>query len=154
MSEQIEIEIIVDDSQLKESKREFEDFQKESTNIIKTVEDDTGAAFNKVVSMARGSYLLSLGMIKAAGVSVTYFFRSMVSAAFSTVSMLKAISLGKAMTTQNWVQFGLEMAQLGLATAAIVAASMKKEDVSRGLMGAKMSLMGVQQLIGSLDMII
>ncbi len=75
----------------------------------------------------------------------------MISTAFSVIAMYQAISLSKAMTTQNWVSFALEMLQFGLATASIITASLGESDVSRSLMGAKMALMGVQQLMGSMD---
>ena len=150
MGESIELVIDVEElrRQLQEVNQEVEDTKENSIDVIEEVKESSAAAFNQVLSMARGSYLLALGTVKAFGGSVTYMFRSMVSTAFATIAALKAISLGKAMTTQDWFSFGMEMMQLGLATAATIAAEQGQMAVGRSLMGAKMSLMGLSQLIG------
>jgi len=151
MPDSIEIEIIVDDSDLLEAEKDIEEFEETSHQVIDEVDNRTRESFNKVLSMARGSYLLALGAVKAFGGSISYMFRSMVSAAFTTIAAYKAISLGKLMTTGDWISFGMEMAQLGLATAATIAAQAGAQDIGRSLMGAKMSLMGLNQMIGMIN---
>ena len=133
---------------LEAHRKEVEDASNET---IEEVEVASSASFNRVISMARGSYLVSLGMVKAMGGSVSYMFRSMVSAAFATIAALRAVSLGKAMTTRDWLSFVMEMGQLALATSATIAAELQQQQIGRDIMGAKLSLMGLQQLIGALS---
>ena len=51
----------------------------------------------------------------------------------------------------DWFSFAMEMGQLGLATAATIAAELGVQDIGRQLMGAKMSLMGLNQFIGAIN---
>lgn len=150
MSETIELVIDIEElrRELQEVNQDVENTKENATEVIGEVEEKSGAAFNEVLTMARGSYLIGLGMVKAMGGSVTYMFRSMVSGMFATIQALKAVALGKAMTTMDWVSFAMEMGQLGLAMAATVLAEQGYMDIGRGVMGAKMSLMGLNQLIG------
>lgn len=151
MVEPIDLEIHVDDTELEEAEEKLNAFEIRSHEVIHKTDKATTASFQQVVSMARGSYLLALGTVKAFGGSVSYMFRSMVSAAFSTIIALKAVSLAKAMTTMDWISFAMEMGQLGLATAATIAAELGAQDIGRSLMGAKMSLMGLSSLIGAIN---
>lgn len=153
MSENIELIIDIEElrRQLQEVNQEVEDTKENAVEVIEEVEESSGAAFNQVLTMARGSYLLALGTVKAMGGSVTYMFRSMVSGMFATISALRAVALGKAMTTMDWVSFAMEMGQLGLAMAATILAEQGQMAAGRAIMGAKMSLMGLNQLIGVLS---
>jgi len=150
MAETIELVIDVEElrREIAEVNQDVENMKENAEEAIQTVEAQSTAAFQEVLTMARGAYLLSLGTVKAMGGSVTYMFRSMVSGAFATISALYAITHAKLLTTKDFVSFGLEMAQLGLAVAATIAAQAGQQAAGRSLMGAKMSLMGLNQLIG------
>ena len=150
MSEKIEITLTAEElfRYLEEVDQRVQETEENAIEVIEDVEEKSGDAFNQVLTMARGSYLLALGTVKAMGGSVTYMFRSMVSGMFATISALKAVALGKAMTTMDWVSFAMEMGQLGLAMAATILAEEGQMAAGRGIMGAKMSLMGLSQLIG------
>ena len=150
MSEKIEITLTAEElfRYLEEVDQRVQETEENAIEVIEDVEEKSGDAFNQVLTMARGSYLLALGTVKAMGGSVTYMFRSMVSGMFATISALKAVALGKAMTTMDWVSFAMEMGQLGLAMAATVLAEQGAMAAGRSVMGAKMSLMGLSQLIG------
>lgn len=150
MSEKIEITLTAEElfRYLEEVDQRVQETEENAIEVIEEVEEKSGAAFNQVLSMARGSYLLALGTVKAMGGSVTYMFRSMVSGMFATISALKAVALGKAMTTMDWVSFAIEMGQLGLAMTATFLAEQGLMKAGRQIMGAKMSLMGLSQLIG------
>lgn len=150
MADSIEIEIVIDDSDLKESQKNIEEHNKEAKKILAEIEKKRRKSFNHVLNMARASYLIGIGVVKAMGISVPYMFRSMISASFATIAALKAVALGKAMTTMDWISFAMEMGQLGLATAATVAAQVGQQEIGRSLMGAKMSLMGISTLISNL----
>lgn len=150
MADSIEIEIIIDDTDLEEAKEDIKEYEETSTKLIDKVNQETQESFNKVLAMARGSYLVALGTLKIFGGSVSYMFRSMISGMFTTITALKAIALGKAMTTMDWISFGLEMGQLGLSLAATIAAEEQQMELGRSLMGAKMGLMGISQLIGNM----
>lgn len=151
MSEKVEITLTAEElfRYLDLVDQRVEETEEKAEIVIETVEAKSAAAFNTVIAMARGTYLMSIGMVKAMGGSVTYMFRSMVSGMFATITALKAVALGKAMTTKDWLSFAAEMGQLGLAMAATIAAEMQQQQMGRALMGAKMSLMGLQQIIGS-----
>ena len=150
MSERIEITLTAEElfRYLEEVDQRVQETEENAEIVLEAVKEDSSAAFNQVLSMARGSYLLSLGMVKAMGGSVTYMFRSMISGMFATISALKAVALGKAMTTMDWISFAMEMGQLGLALTATVLAEQGQMAAGRAIMGAKMSLMGLSQLIG------
>ena len=150
MSESIELIIDVDvlRRELAEVNQEVNDTEEKAGRVIEEVENRSREAFNDVLSIARSSYIIALGTVKAMGGSVSYMFRSMVSAAFTTIHALQALALGKAMTTSDWLSFTMEMAQLGLALGATIAADLGQQEIGRSLMGAKMSLMGLQNLIG------
>ena len=64
MSEKIVIIVEVDDSQLRQTEANVQTFEKESHTIIDEVDNRTRRSFNQVVNMARGAYLLGLGMVK------------------------------------------------------------------------------------------
>ena len=150
MSEKIEITLTAEElfRYLEEVDQRVKETEENAIEVIEDVEEKSGDAFNQVLTMARGSYLLALGTVKAMGGSVTYMFRSMVSGMFATISALRAVALGKAMTTMDWVSFAMEMGQLGLAMAATILAEEGQMAAGRTIMGAKMSLMGLSQLIG------
>ena len=150
MSEKIEITLTAEElfRYLEEVDQRVQETEENAIEVIEDVEEKSGDAFNQVLTMARGSYLLALGTVKAMGGSVTYMFRSMVSGMFATISALRAVALGKAMTTMDWVSFAMEMGQLGLAMAATILAEQGAMAAGRSIMGAKMSLMGLSQLIG------
>lgn len=150
MSERIEITLTAEDliRYLEQVDSRIEETEENAEQVITEVDKRTAESFNRVLTMARSTYLMSIGMVKAMGGSVTYMFRSMVSGMFATIHALKAVALGKAMTTGDWISFAMEMGQLGLAMAATIAADLGQQKIGRGLMGVKMSLMGLQQMIG------
>ena len=152
MGERIEITINAEEvfRVLQQADAKIEETEEKADQIIDEVDKRTADSFDQVLNMARSSYLIGMGMVKAMGGSISYMFRSMVSAMFTSIHALKALALGKAMTTQDWFSFAMEMGQLGLAISATIAADMDQQALGRRVMGAKMSLMGLQSMIGAI----
>jgi hypothetical protein len=153
MGERIDITIEVDDSDLQEAKADVEEFETESQRIIENVDQETKRSFNQVLSLARGAYLVGLGMVKAGGESVSYFFRAMISSFFGAVSilqpLLQAILHAGAATLNPYMvaQAVLGLASLGVSIGAAVSAEAGNQDLARGLRGLDMTILGFQQLI-------
>ena len=150
MTDNIEIEVIVDDSDLRETQRDVEVFEKESHAILDEVDERTEYSYQQVLNAARGAYLIGMGLMRSTGESVSYFFRAMISAAFGAASILGPLITAKGFATQDYVGAGLALVSLGSSIAAAIAAQAQQEDIARGLRGVDMALLGLQQLIGTI----
>lgn len=148
MSDEIEVKIVVDDSDFKESHRERTKIIKTDHILLDEVDERSAESFMQVLSMARSAYTVGLGLIKMGGESISYFFRSMMSAAFGAIAILKPLLSAEAMVPGMQVTAALGLFELGVAVAAMVAAEMERTDIARGFRGAAMSLGALSQLIG------
>lgn len=157
MGERIELEI---DGQkllqeIYKTEQEAQRVSAEAHTILNEVDERTRISFNNVLNAARGAYLVGIGLTKAGGESISYFFRAMISAAFSTAAILgpqlqAALAKGEA-TYDPWAiaQAVFGMISLGTSIGAAVAAQQQQMDIARSLRGADMALLGIQQLIGT-----
>lgn len=137
--------------ELDELEEHVEEVQEAKDETVEIVDRDLSVSYEKCLNMARGAYLVGLGMVKATGATVSYFFRAAVSAVFATATMLKPLLLGRALATGDWISFGVGMTSLGIAIASAVAAQAKDSELARGLRGVDMAMLGLQQLIGTFD---
>ena len=137
--------------ELNELEAHREEVESDVEETVQEVDTSLADSYTKCLNMARGAYLVGLGMVKSTGATVSYFFRAAISAVFSTAAMLKPLLFAKAITTGDWVNFGIGMASLSVAIASAVAAQAKQSELARGLRGIDMSLLGLQQLIGMMN---
>lgn len=150
ISEQIEISIDAEDllHDLEEVDRKVEQTEANANEVIAEVEESTRSAFTQTLNMARNAYTIGLGIVKATGVSVSYFFRSMMSAAFGAISILRPLLTAEAVTPGMQAQAIIGFAELAVAIAAVVAAQLEQSEIARGFRGAAMAISGIQSLIG------
>lgn len=145
----INIEIRTDEGhkdldELKDHAEKVKDFKDE---VVDEVDKDLSVSFRKTLNIARAAYTIGLGMVKTTGASVSYFFRSMISAAFGAVQMLAPLLTAKALATGDYISMALGFAELSVAIAATVAAQAQETEVARGFRGAAMTLGGLSQMI-------
>jgi hypothetical protein len=149
MSEEINIHIHIDDTEVEETDKKVEELQSKAAKVTEDVEREANISFNKVMLMARGSYMMMAGLIRASGGAVSSIFRMTVSAAISTVAVLTPLLQAEAVTPGMQIQAAIGLTNLGLATAAIIAASTKQAELSHQLMGITTSLHGISMMLGS-----
>lgn len=128
--------------------------QQNVQTVVEQVDKEISATYLKTVNLARNAYTIGLGLVKAGGGSVSYFFRSMISAAFGAIAILTPLIAAEAVTPGMQIQAALGSIELGVAIAATIAATIEQSEIARGLRGAAMSLGAIQSLIGSLDYVI
>jgi len=150
MTDNIEIEVIVDDSDFKQKDAEIKQEIAADNLLLDEVEKRSQASFQQVLSLARGAYLVGLGMLKSTGESISYFFRAMISAVFSTATVLYPLITAKEWATWDVIGGAMAIASLGTSIAAAVQAQAQETEIARGLRGIDMSLLGLQQLIGTI----
>lgn len=150
IGERIDVIIEVDKSELEQAKVDVDNFDKKSNEIIETVDKKSRESFFHVLTQARAAYTVGLGLIKASGVSVSYFFRSMMSAAFGAISIMTPLLTAEAVTPGMQWAAALGFAELGVAVAAVVAAQMEQSEIARGFRGAAMALGGIQSMLGNM----
>lgn len=154
MGEKIDIIVEVDDSELKDAQREIDQFESDSTAVIKNANDSSRDSFMHTLSMARSMYTIGLGIVKATGTTVNYFFRSMISAAFGAIQLIGSILTAESFVPGMAIPAALGLAELGVAIGATIAAQNEQADLARSLRGVAMSLGGVNQLIGNMYFIV
>ena len=70
ITENIEIEVTVDTSELDEAEAKSKKVLAETKETIEEVENQTKISFNKVMLAARGAYMMAAGIIRATGGTV------------------------------------------------------------------------------------
>ena len=150
MSEKVDITLSAEDllQYLEHVNEEIDATEKKADIVIKETRERSQAAFTQVLNAARGTYLLTLGAVKASGETMSYFFRAAISSTFATITMLEPLLLGRAMATSDWVSFAIGMASLATSWTAAIAAQLGAEEFGRSMRGIDMSMLGIQQLIG------
>lgn len=133
--------------ELKDHAEDVKDFKDE---VVDEIDKDLSASYMKCLSLARSAYTIGLGMVKATGVSVSYFFRSMISAAFGAVQMLAPLLTARALATGDYISMALGFAELSVAIAATIAAQAQEGEIARGFRGAAMTLGGLSSLLGQI----
>ena len=157
MPEDIEVKVVVDDTEFKAKHKEIIQTVAVENKLIEEVDKKAGESFATVLNMARGAYLLVLGMVKSTGASVSYFFRSMISSVFSTISMLHPLFLAmKAGGIGTMNPLMIAQASFGLfSLAASISAAYQAErgytETARGMRGLDMSLLVLQQLLQNMN---
>lgn len=157
MSEEKKIEIILSAEELIKALMEVQLAAQQTEEIVDEVveesDDKISKAFMKTVALARSVYTIGLGMLKASGVSISYFFRSMISAGFGAVSILGPLlqayfHAGLAgMDPFMVAQAVMGMGELSVAIMAMISAQGKSTEIARELRGAAMMFSGFQSLL-------
>ena len=118
--------------------------------VLNEIEKKTQESFNQVLNMARAGWNITQQVVKIAGGSIDSLINLSISSALSMISVYQTISAGKAMTTQNWVQFGIEMGLWASAIAQVGMAGQLKEQFEKGDMIMR-SFQSISSYIGSIN---
>jgi hypothetical protein len=137
-----------------EAERDIEEVQQkieETSEMWKEakeeIDDGMHQAFLQTINLARSAYTVGLGLVKSTGASVSYFFRSMISAAFGTIAVLEPLLVAKSLATYDYISMALGTAELAIAIGAVIAAEAEQTKIARGFRGAAMTIGGMSQII-------
>jgi hypothetical protein len=139
-TEEAERDIAAVNDQIKQTSEDWEKTKEK-------VDEEMRESYRKTISLARNAYTIGLGLVKSTGASVSYFFRSMISAAFGAIAILEPLLTAKSLATYDYVSMAIGMAELGVAIAAVIAAEAEQSKIARGFRGAAMSLGGLSQML-------
>ena len=149
MVDDINIRIHIDDSELKTAKAEAEEYEEETPKMIEDVETKAKVSFRQVMLMARGAYMLTAGIIRATGGTVSTMFRMAISAFISAAAVMYPLLSAQAMLPGQQIQAGIGIGNLMIALMAIEAARTQQEGMARQLMAINTSLHGMSMMLGS-----
>ena len=91
------------------------------------------------------------GVVRAAGGTISTTLRAAASAAFGVANVLIPLLTAKAITTMDWVTFGLGMAQVTAGLIAAGAASIEAEKIEQGANVGMGMLGGINAIVGGLN---
>jgi len=149
MSEEIKVIVDVEDEFKKLD--ELDAKAQETKAVVNQVVEETNVSikdsFNQVVGWARTAYTIGLSMVEASGISVSVFFKSLISASFGAIAILGPLITAKGLGTFDYVSMGLGLAELGLAISATIAAQAQQTKLAGGLRAATGQLGAISSLI-------
>lgn len=148
MVDKIDVIVEVDTSELEEAELKAQEILEEADKVTEEVQQKAKMSFNQVMLMARGAYMVTAGLIRATGGTVSTVFRMVISAAISAVATLYPI-LTAQLTTPMAIQASIGLINLGIAGIAIDAAIRKQAELSRGMMAINTTLHGMSMMVGS-----
>jgi len=132
-------EIQISTEEAKAKLRELEQIRKAEAESI-----------NNVTDMARLAYIATVGVIEAAGGSISALFTSLVTVGLETVTLLSALAGGLWSAPGGQVQAAIMTINIGLAISAIIATQIKQAQAASQLATAQMTLHKISALMSSI----
>ena len=120
----------------------------EAEEKVEAVKEVAEISFSKVMSMVHAGWLVTQGMVRAAGGTISTVFRTVVGTTLGMISMLIPILTAESVTPGMQAQAALGFASIAMATAALAAAEAEEREFSDALRGANMALHGIQSMLG------
>ncbi|MFX1371333.1 MAG: hypothetical protein ACFFCE_05690 [Promethearchaeota archaeon] len=149
MSEKVNLDVdtTVAKQKLDEVENKRQQVETATNKTVQEVEEKTTYAYQKVLSMARSSYLAGAAFVRATGTSVSYFFTSLISAGISAISLLTPILTAEAVTPGMQIQAAIGFLNIGIATTALIAAQLEQSKIAQQLASANEGLHNIQTII-------
>ncbi len=153
MGERIDIVINAEEvlRALEKIDAKIEETEEKAEEVIEAVETAVTISYNQVLNMARATWLMTQGVVRAAGGAISATFRMAVGTALGAISVLIPIFTAEAVTPFMQAQAALGMISIGIAIAALAAAQQEEQELALQFRGANMALHGIQSIIGSLN---
>ncbi len=129
----------------------IEETEEKAEEVIEKIDTATTASYNQVLSMARATWLMTQGLVRATGGAISATFRMAVGTVLGAISMLLPIFTAEAVTPGMQAQAALGMISIGIAAAALAAAQQEEKELALQFRGANMALHGIQSIIGVLN---
>lgn len=149
MVDKIDIIVEVDTSELEAAEEKAEEIIETQEETIEEVEKKAHMSFNKVMLMARGAYMITAGIIRATGGTVSTMFRMAISAAISTAAFMYPLLTAESLTPGMQVQAAIGLINLAIAMEAIGMAARQQQELARGMMAINTTLHGMSMMLGS-----
>ncbi len=153
MGERIDIVINAEEvlRALEQVDAKIEETEEKAEEVIEKIDTSTTASYNQVLNMARSTWLMTQGIVRAAGGAISATFRMAVGATLGAISMLLPIFTAEAVTPGMQANAILGMISIATAIAALSAAQKEEQELALQFRGANMALHGIQSIIGVLN---
>ncbi len=145
------------DTTVKEVTRELEvvddkvdELEDKAEAVIEKIEVQTIDSYQQVLNIARASWNIIQGVVRAAGGTISSTLRFAIGTALGAFAVLKPVFTAQAVSG-DYIKATLGMASIGLGHAAVAAAEKEQRPLERQFRGANMALNSIQTYIGSIN---
>ncbi len=118
--------------------------------VIEKIEVQTIDSYQQVLNIARASWNIIQGVVRAAGGTISSTLRFAIGTALGAFAVLKPIFTAQAVSG-DYIRAALGLASIGLGLAAVAAAEGEQRQLERQFRGANMALNSIQTYIGSIN---
>jgi hypothetical protein len=131
---------------LEQVEQKREEVEEKAVKTVAFVDKTSKGAYRRALTMARGVWQITETVLSAAGVSMSYQFKALMSAAFGTISVLIPLLTATALTPGMQWNAALGFAELGLALQALTQTQQQQEE-NENMMRAGMSILNSVQMM-------
>lgn len=153
MSDKFFLELNTEDlhKELEEVERHREIVEANTEKTISFVTKSSAEAIAEVTALTRMSYNMMESVVRAAGGTIPPIMSGLISAAFSTISILTPLLTAQAMTPAGYAQSALGFLELGMTVSALVSAQMEEQEVAQKLAGARSVVSNISAMVGMMS---
>lgn len=153
MSDKISLELNTEDlhKALEDVERHREIVEANTEKTISFVSKASAEAVAEVTAMTRMSYNLMESMVTAAGGTIPPIMSGLISAAFSTISILTPLLTAAEVTPGMQATAALGFMELGMTVSALVAAQIEQQEVAQKLSGARAVISNISAMVGMMS---
>lgn len=134
---------------LEEVDKKRQEVEEKAANTISFINEGTKEAYYEGLERARAVWLTTRGVLKAGGASISSYFNLLIHTTFRTIEILTPLLTAKG-AASFWADptVIIGLTNLGIATAAAIAAQLEYEGLASQLHGATTALRGLTYLFG------
>ena len=135
---------------LEHGEDKIEELEDKAEAVIEKIEVQTIDSYQQVLNIARASWNIIQGVVRAAGGTISSTLRFAIGTALGAFAVLKPVFAAQAVSG-DYIRAALGMVSIGLGLAAVAAAQKEQAALERQFRGANMALNAVQTYIGSIN---